>query len=109
MALSNKDAAKAIATNIWGASIANSWEYNEDVGVVLSQAVQAITTCSNNFSLVPKPPGYGAAPGLLYIGKYFAKITSYLTGVKKQPTYRTCIVTVAAKYRSAMEMASLGI
>lgn len=107
--VSDQEAAKTIATNIWGASVANSWDYNAEVGVVLSQAVQAISTCSANFSLVPKPPGYGAAPGLSYIGKYFTNIIAYITGVKQQPTYKTCIVTVAASYRSAMEMASLGI
>ena len=106
---SDQEAAQTIATNIWGASIANSWDYNAEVGVVLSQAVEAINTCSANFSLVPKPPGYGAAPGLSYIGKYFANILAYITGVKQSPTYKACIVTVAANYRTAMEMASLGI
>lgn len=108
-AVSDQEAALTIATNIWGASIANSWDYNSEVGVVLSQAVDAINTCSANFSLVPKPPGYGAAPGLAYIGTYFSKILAYITGVKAQPTYRTCIVTVAANYRTPMELASLGI
>lgn len=107
--VNDQQSARTIATNIWGASIANSWDYNADVGVVLSQAVSAINTCSANFSLVPKPPGYGAAPGLSYIGQYFAKILAYITGVKQSPTYKACIVTVAANYRTAMEMASLGI
>lgn len=43
---SDQEAAQTIATNIWGASIANSWDYNAEVGVVLSQAVEAINTCS---------------------------------------------------------------
>jgi len=108
-AFGNQEAARNVATDIWNASIANSWDYNEEIGVVLSQAINAIKTCSANFNLVPKPPGYGSAPGLKYIGKYFTNILAYITGVKTQPIYRTCIVTVAASYRTAMQLASLGI
>ena len=108
-AYSDQTAAKNIAIGIWGSSIANSWDYNEEVGVVLSQAVNAIKSCSANFNLVPKPPGYGSAPGLTYLGKYFSNIVAYITGIKKQPIYRTCIITVASSYRTAMELASLGI
>lgn len=108
-AFSNQEAAKKIASDIWGASIANSWDYEAQVGVVLSQAINAIKTCSANFNLVPKPPNYGSNPGLVYIRKHFTSILAYITAVKEQPTYKIHIDTVAVNYRSAMQIASLEI
>ena len=108
-AFNNEEAAKKIATDIWGASIANSWDYEAQVGVVLSQAINDIQTFSADFNLVPKPSGYESHPGLVYIGKHFTNILAYITAVKEQPTYKTHIDTVAVNYRTAMQIASLEI
>lgn len=107
--MSNQQMAQKIAASIWGESIAMSWDYNEDVGVVLSKAVNSMTQCSANLSLLPKIPTYGSAPGLMYLGMYFPKIIAYITGIKSYPTYIACISSTALNYRTQMEMASLGI
>lgn len=108
-AFNNQEAAKKIATDIWGASIANSWDYEAQVGVVLSQAINDIQNFSANFSLVSKPPSYESKPGLAYIGKHFTNILTYITAVKEQPTYKIHIDTIAVNYRTAMQIASLEI
>lgn len=112
-------ATRAVAEKIWNASIADSLDVNEEVGVVVSKAVNAISTCSYNFNLVPKPPTwndgffvgrtYFIKPGLDYIEDYLKEIIPYLAGVKQAPTYQSCIVVTSANYRSELELASLGI
>ncbi|MEI2513172.1 hypothetical protein [Acinetobacter soli] len=88
------------------------------MGVVISNTVKSILTCSANFNLVPKPPGVGdiipgtsyfIKPGLDYLKDYFYEIIPYLAGLSgAQPAYKACI-NVAANNRSALDMASLGI
>lgn len=97
------------AESIWGASITNNWSMNNDVAIVTGQAVNAIRTCSANFSLVPKPAAYGSVPGLLYFAQYGYQVVKYNTAVSKNSSYKACIVTAARNFRSAAEMASLGI
>ena len=63
----------------------------------------------SNFNLVPKPPAYGTIPGLLYFAKYGLQVVRYNSGLQSNLTYKACIVTAAVNYRSAAEMASLGI
>ncbi len=112
-------AAREVASNIWTQSIADSLDMNEEVGIVISNTVKSILTCSANFNLVPKPPGVGdpipgtkyfIQPGLKYLKDYFSEIIPYLAGLSgDQPVYRACINTAAANNRTALELASLGI
>lgn len=97
------------AESIWGASVTNRWDMNNQLAGVVGQAVNQIRTCSANFSLVPKPPAYGSVPGLLYFAQYGAQVIRYNTGLQGNSAYRACIVKAAANYRSAAEMASAGI
>lgn len=47
------------AESIWSPTITNNWNMNEAVANVVGTAVNEISRCSANFSLVPKPPAYG--------------------------------------------------
>ncbi len=100
---------RSSAESIWGSSVTNNWEMNDDLAAVVGQAVNEIRTCSANFNLVPKPPAYGTIPGLLYFAKYGLQVVRYNSGLQSNLTYKACIVTAAVNYRSAAEMASLGI
>lgn len=103
-----QDEMRSVAASIWGSSLANGWEMNEDVGDVLSQATDSIVTCSAAFSLVPKPPNF-APPGWLYIINNSVSIVTYVLGVSNSQPYKICVTVAAANYRTAIEMASLGI
>lgn len=109
-ALSPKDQEhmRDVAAAIWGQSLANGWEMNESVGNVLANAVNGITTCSAAFALVPKPPAM-VPPGWLWVATNSARILAYITGVDGNRIYQTCVVAAAADYRTAIELASMGI
>lgn len=97
------------AESIWSTSITNNWNMNEELADVVGTTVNAIRTCSANFSLVPKPPAYGPIPGLSYFAKYASQVIKYNSGLQASTTYRTCVVSAARNFRTAAELASMGI
>ncbi|MGW1293903.1 hypothetical protein [Streptomyces sp. NPDC002533] len=98
---------REIAGAIWTPQLAAGWNMNAEVADVLSQATDQILRCSEAFALVPRPPGF--VPGLGYLVQYWKNLRDYFLVVKDNRTYRACVVTTAANYRSAIEMASAGI
>ncbi|MCX2923924.1 hypothetical protein [Streptomyces sp. NEAU-W12] len=98
---------REVAGAIWTPQLAAGWNMNAEVADVLSTATGEILRCSEAFSLVPRPPGF--VPGLGYLVNYWKNLRDYFLAVKDNRTYRACVVTAAANYRSAIEMASLGI
>ncbi|MBQ1092840.1 hypothetical protein KBY47_27490 [Streptomyces sp. B93] len=98
---------REIAGAIWTPELAAGWNMNAAVADVLSTATGQILRCSEAFSLVPRPPGF--VPGLGYLVSYWKNLRDYFLAVKDNRTYRACVVTAAANYRSAIEMASMGI
>ncbi|MEV6396216.1 hypothetical protein AB0M39_15810 [Streptomyces sp. NPDC051907] len=98
---------REIAGVIWTPELAAGWNMNSDVADVLSQATGRILECSEAFALVPRPPGF--VPGLGYLVGYWQNLRDYFRAVKKDRTYRACVVSTAAYYRSIIEMASAGI
>ncbi|MFD0319052.1 hypothetical protein [Streptomyces flavalbus] len=98
---------REIAGAIWSPELAAGWNMNAAVAAVLSTATGQILRCSEAFSLVPRPPGF--VPGLGYLVSYWKNLRDYFLAVKDNRTYRACVVTAAANYRSAIEMASMGI
>ena len=102
-----QDALRKIAEAIWGASIADGWNYNAAVGDLLSAATAAIAKCSRAFSLVPRPAGF--MPGWLYLAENFLPWVDYILGVHQDRVYKTCVSAVALDFRSAVEIASLGL
>ncbi|MEU3171733.1 hypothetical protein [Streptomyces sp. NPDC007000] len=98
---------REVAGAIWTPQLAAGWNMNAEVADVLSTATGEILRCSEAFSLVPRPPGF--VPGLGYLVNYWKNLRDYFLAVKDNRTYRACVVTAAAHYRSAIEMASLGI
>ncbi|WP_051854650.1 hypothetical protein [Streptomyces sp. NRRL B-1347] len=97
---------RQIAAAIWPDQAAG-WDMNTDVADVLSQATGEILRCSEAFALVPRPPAF--LPGLSYLRNYWKQLRDYFLVVKENRTYRICVVNVARNYRTAMEMASMGI
>ncbi|MFF6906325.1 hypothetical protein ACFY9Q_10335 [Streptomyces sp. NPDC012389] len=98
---------REIAGAIWTPQLAAGWNMNAEVADVLSQATERILQCSEAFSLVPRPPGF--VPGLGYLVQYWKNLRDYFLVVKDNRTYRACVVSTAAYYRSIIEMASAGI
>lgn len=98
---------REIAGAIWTPQLAAGWNMNAEVAEVLSQATDRILQCSEAFALVPRPPGF--VPGLGYLVQYWKNLRDYFLVVKDNRTYRACVVSTAAYYRSIIEMASAGI
>lgn len=98
---------REVAASIWTPELAAGWNMNSEVVTVLSQATGAILRCSEAYALVPRPPAL--FPGPSYLRQYWKQVRDYFLAVKDNRTYRACVVTAAANYRSAIEMASLGI
>ncbi|MEV5982589.1 hypothetical protein [Streptomyces sp. NPDC052114] len=98
---------REIAGSIWTPELAAGWNMNADVADVLSEVTGGILKCSEAFALVPRPPAF--MPGLSYLRQYWKQIRDYFLVVKENRTYRACVVSAAAHYRSIIEMASAGI
>ena len=98
---------RLVAGAIWTPELAAGWNMNSDVADVISTATGEILTCSERFALVPRPPGF--VPGLLYLVTYALNLRDYFLVVTANRTYRACVVTAAANYRTAIELASMGI
>lgn len=98
---------REIAGAIWTPQLAAGWNMNSEVEAVLSTATGEILKCSEAFALVPRPPAF--FPGPSYLRQYWKQIRDYFLVVKENRTYRVCVVATAANYRSAIEMASMGI
>ncbi|GLF93360.1 hypothetical protein [Streptomyces yaizuensis] len=98
---------REIAGAIWTPQLAAGWNMNAEVAGVLSEATERILTCSEAFALVPRPAPW--MPGLSYLVKYWKNLKDYFLVVKDNRTYRACVVSTAAYYRSIIEMASAGI
>ncbi|MFB6582045.1 hypothetical protein ACFCYC_32355 [Streptomyces sp. NPDC056402] len=98
---------REIAGSIWTPQLAAGWNMNADVVDVLSEVTGGILKCSEAFALVPRPPGF--VPGLGYLRQYWKQIRDYFLVVRDNRTYRACVVSAAAHYRSIIEMASAGV
>ena len=104
---SDQDSLRVVAAAIWGQDLANGWDMNSAVADVLSSATQAILDCSQAFSLVPRPPGW--VPGVAYLVKYALNLRDYFLVLTTNRTYQACVSGAALNYRSAMDIASLGL
>ncbi len=102
-----QEALRVVAGAIWTPELAAGWNMNADVADVLSTATGEILRCSERFALVPRPPGF--VPGLLYLVTYALNLRDYFRAVRDNRTYRACVVTAAANYRTPIELASMGI
>ncbi|MYV53459.1 hypothetical protein GT042_13330 [Streptomyces sp. SID3212] len=98
---------REVAGTIWTPELAAGWNMNSEVEAVLSTVTNEILECSRAFALVPRPPAF--FPGPSYLRQYWKQVKDYFLAVRDNRTYRACVVTGAANYRSAIEMASQGI
>jgi hypothetical protein len=98
---------REVAGAIWSPELAAGWNMNAEVADILSTATGEILQCSQAFALVPRPPGF--VPGLGYLVSYWQNLRDYFRAVHSNRTYRACVVTAAASYRSPIEIASMGI
>ena len=100
---------RKMAASIWGDAVTQGIAINADVIDVILKANSAIRVCSNGFSREPKPPLSLNKPGVLDLITRADQFIAYNMGLHHDRIAQTCIVTVAANYRSDLEMASLGI
>ena len=100
---------RKIAASIWGDAVTQGIAINPDVIDVILKANSAIRVCSNGFSRVPKPPLSLDSQDVLFLINHADQLIAYNKSLYHDRIYQTCIVTVAANYRSDLEMASLGI
>ncbi|MEU9776418.1 hypothetical protein [Streptomyces sp. NPDC047968] len=98
---------REVAGAIWTPQLAAGWNMNSEVEALLGTATGEILRCSEAFALVPRPPAFFPGPG--YLRQYWKQVRDYFLVVKENRSYRACVVATAANYRSAVEMASMGI
>ncbi|MDB1090011.1 hypothetical protein PJ985_20845 [Streptomyces sp. ACA25] len=98
---------RELAGAIWTPQLAAGWNMNPAVADVLSQATDRILQCSEAYSLVPRPPGF--LPGVGYLVNYWKSLRDYFLVLKDDRSYRACVVSTAAYYRTPIELASMGI
>lgn len=100
---------RAIAAAIWNQDIADSLDMNDDVMNVIATAAGQALECSKALALLPMPAGFPPLKLTLWLLLNSASVVRRLVGVSQNRRFRACIVTAAASYRSALELASQGI
>ena len=107
---------KALVTSIWGASVANNLDYNEEVVAVVGTAVSEIGTCSALLAdlfralVIATRAGAALIYSRMWILEGAQKVADTINDMKEANLQaRACIATAAATYRSPLEMASMGI
>lgn len=107
---------KALVTSIWGASVANNLDYNEEVVEVVRTTVEQISLCSQRLAelfsnLIVVVGGVAAAVySRIWMLKEAQRIADLIDDLSQANLQaRACIAQAAATYRSPLEMASLGI
>lgn len=104
-----KKMAKKAAVSIWGASVANKWNMNDELAAVVGEAINQIRKCSDSSRLVPRPPFYGTKPWRVYFALYGTRVIDYNVRLRNHKYYRTCIFSTAGNLRNRAENASRGI
>jgi len=90
----------------WGKGTATPQTVNEGVAMVAYEALEEARVCSDSMDLVPRPT-YGAV-GIKWIIKQLAKIGKRILSGDTR-IYDTCKGQVAARYRSKILMALMGV
>lgn len=104
---------KELVASIWNASIANNIDYNDDVLDVLAAATKALADCNQTISLTFMSLAGAAAGGYVIFSRVWLRDLA-LDIAKEvndnhQQGWAPCVNTVAASYRTRLEMASMGI
>lgn len=100
---------RTLAAGIWNQSIADSLDMNDEVIEVISKAAGEALQCSIAFALVPMPMGFPPPKLTLWLLLNLGSILLRLNGVRQHQTFKACIVTAAANWRTPLELASQGI
>lgn len=98
---------KSILVDIFGISIAQSWEMNDDVAEVFNRMLADSQKCSHIIDMIPRVPGW--IPGKTYLPLQVISAIYRLVTHYKQKLYWLCSEPMKVKYRSEFELASLGI
>lgn len=100
---------RTLAAGIWTQSIADTLDMNDEVIDVISKAAGEALQCSLAYALVPMPMGFPPANLTVWLLLNAASVLLRLNGVRQHQTFRPCIVTAAANWRTPLELASQGI
>jgi len=105
---------KVLVAAIWGDSVANNlYEYNEDVEGVLNTAVKALADCNTNISILFASL-FGSVGTLTmytvpWLRSFVLDLAKEIIANRAKLGWSACINSVAAAYRSPLEMAAQGI
>lgn len=107
---------KALVASIWGDSVAQNLDYNEEVVEVVRVTVEQISLCSQRLAdfFIALVIVVGSVTAAVYSRMWLVKgakrIAEQIKELKDGNLQaRACIAQTAATYRSPLEMASLGI
>lgn len=104
---------KKLVASIWNQNIADSLDYNEEVEEVVRQAVEALGNCNQSINyfflgIAGAASGAYVVYGQVWLRDFALDLARAIMD-NKSTGWVACVNTVAANYRSALEMASLGI
>ncbi|MDR1062568.1 MAG: hypothetical protein LBL48_01290 [Azoarcus sp.] len=118
MSLTAEQKAQYVAaiTAIWEGSVSNNQASNitDEVADIMDTVLDAIKECSQAFAVVNITFSlfYGAGSWKDILVNALANGTSvgnWIAALRGNMQYRACVVTAAANWRSAIEMALMGI
>lgn len=103
LSLQEQQNLRIIVESFFGKPNTAHWEMNEELLKVITQMIQADQNCSEAMDFVPRPGVYLRPKDVLKeLGRMAKRVAS---GDK---SYVTCKQAVAAKWRTAAEIAALG-
>lgn len=106
MDIYEREHVSVVVNFFWGKGTATPQSINENVALVAYEALEEARICSDSMDFVPRPT-YGAA-SIKWIIKQLSKIGKrIISGDTK--IYHTCKGQVAARYRSKILMALMGV
>ena len=101
---------RKIASLIWdydGSKISTNWEMNEEVTSIIVRAVNEINSCTRSARLIYMP-GTILNNGVDIFSQAL-DIIDFIKAIATNRRAESCIVMTASRWRSPIEMASMGI
>jgi len=105
MDLSEKELLKEFLVSLYG-NQANNWNMSEEVFNITYKMIEGASSCSDAMDLVPRPHALGKAP-IQYLKKEIRK--NFIRELKdRKEYYKACLGLTALRYKSPIEIATLG-
>ncbi len=106
MDINEREDLQAFLIELYG-NQARQWSINENVFEIVHKMINESSACSDLMDLVPRPHALGKAP-IKYLTKEVR--SSLIRQLKERKEYyRSCMLAVAAHYKTEIHMAAIGI